>query len=65
VRATHISPALVVDDLRVTFPSGAGDVRALRGATLTVQPGEIMGLVEESGSGKGVLGLALGLTLEQ
>jgi peptide/nickel transport system ATP-binding protein len=57
-----LADALTVEDLHVTFMSAGGDVHALRGATLTVRPGEIMGLVGESGSGKSVLGLAaLGL----
>ena len=56
------TPALDVDDLHVTFPLRSGDVHALRGASLTIEAGEIVGLVGESGSGKSVLGLtALGL----
>jgi peptide/nickel transport system ATP-binding protein len=59
---TQLAHALAVEDLHVTFPSRAGDVYALRGATLAIEAGEIVGLVGESGSGKSVLGMAaLGL----
>jgi len=55
-------PILEIEDLHVTFKVRGGDVYALRGAWLSIAPGEIVGLVGESGSGKSVLGLtALGL----
>ena len=50
---------LSIRDLRISFPGG---VNAVRGVSLDVGAGEIVGIVGESGSGKTVLGLAaLGL----
>jgi|KBSMisStandDraft_5_1062788.scaffolds.fasta_scaffold289425_2 oligopeptide/dipeptide ABC transporter ATP-binding protein len=52
-------PLLDVDDLRVEFPTPRGSVRAADGVSFRVWPGEIVGLVGESGCGKSVTTLAL------
>ncbi|WP_044439455.1 ATP-binding cassette domain-containing protein [Agreia bicolorata] len=52
-------PVVDVDDLRVTLRRGATEVEAVRGVSLQVGRGEILGIVGESGSGKSVLGLSL------
>ena len=53
------APLLDVADLRVEFPTPKGSVRAADGVTFRVWPGEIVGLVGESGCGKSVTTLAL------
>jgi oligopeptide/dipeptide ABC transporter ATP-binding protein len=50
---------LVVDNLTVNFPTDDGTVRAVRGVSYKVMPGESMGIVGESGSGKSVSSMAV------
>src|SRR5436305_9729240 len=66
--ATGASGNLVeLEDLRVWFPirSGivldrhVGDVRAVDGVSLTIERGETLGLVGESGCGKSTVGRAI------
>jgi len=49
---------LKIRDLRVTFNTQLGELRAVRGVDVDVTPGEILGVVGESGSGKSVSFLA-------
>lgn len=48
-----------VDNLHVTLRRGTTPIRALRGVSMRMGAGEIVGLVGESGSGKSMLALAL------
>ena len=52
-------PILRVEDLKVHFPIAAGRIRAVDGVSLTVNQGETLGLVGESGCGKSTTGLAI------
>ena len=52
-------PLLSVEDLRVEFPSRRGAVVAVERMSLEVEPGEILGIVGESGAGKSTIGNAI------
>jgi peptide/nickel transport system ATP-binding protein len=57
--ADPAAPLLEVSDLEVSFPGEDGRVRAVRGISYRVAPGEVLGIVGESGSGKSVSSLAV------
>jgi len=50
---------LEVRDLRVTFPTRHGPLHALRGVDLSVEKGERLGVVGESGAGKSMAAFAI------
>jgi peptide/nickel transport system ATP-binding protein len=53
------APLLEVDDLRTHFFTRDGVVRAVDGVSFTIQPGETLALVGESGCGKSVTSLSI------
>ena len=54
-----VGPLLAVQDLMVTYGYDAHAVVAVRGVSFTLQRGEVLGLVGESGCGKTTTGLTL------
>jgi oligopeptide/dipeptide ABC transporter ATP-binding protein len=57
--AVSDSPILEVDGLRVEFWTSRGTIYAVNDISFKVAPGEMMGIVGESGCGKSVTALAL------
>ena len=49
-----MSSLLELDDLHTTFRTREGEMHAVRGVSFQVQPGELVGIVGESGCGKSV-----------
>lgn len=56
----HVSSALLnVSDLTVRFRTASGFAEAVRNVSLSIAPGEVLGVVGESGSGKSATSLAI------
>ena len=59
VHPDDANPLLKITDLEVTFTTSTGIVPAVRGANLTIYPGQTVAIVGESGSGKSTTAAAV------
>ena len=53
------APLLSVEDLRTHFFTTEGTTRAVDGVSFSIDPGETLGIVGESGCGKSVTALSI------
>src|SRR3546814_9331417 len=53
------SPVLDIDDLRIAYHTARGPACAVDGVSLTIDEGEYLGLVGESGCGKSTIAKAI------
>ena len=59
LNAALLEPLLEVDGLVVEFPLRHGTLRAVNGISFAIAPGEVLGVVGESGAGKSLTGAAV------
>ena len=59
-----VQPAIEISGLSKRYGEGDAAVYALKGVDMTIQPGEVVGLIGPSGSGKSTLLKCLGAVIE-
>jgi len=55
----NLAPLLAVERLRVEFPTRRGTLVAVHDLSFDIAPGEVLGVVGESGAGKSITGAAI------